>query len=150
MPRRTGDRVPAIWPGMTLTAMLLLAAAPFATAADRIANAEAARWYHEGSPALFVDLRTAGERAQGGRLARALWIPLRADGGIRGPDAARLADEILRAAEGDRLRTVVLVCELGVKAAAAADALLARGFRTVLSVDGGLWAGEPWLAFELE
>ena len=92
------------------TMMLLLAAAPFATAADRIANAEAA------SSALTPRVSPTRSCVQPRAIDSGPWS----------------------------------VCELGVKAAAAADALLARGFRTVLSVDGGLWAGEPWLAFELE
>jgi rhodanese-related sulfurtransferase len=129
---------------------LCLLAAPIPTGAEgsvvRLANAEAARWYHDGAPALFVDLRTAGERAQGGRLARALWVPLLANG----RDTARLVDAVLRAVDGDRTRTIVLVCQEGVKAAAAAEALRAGGFAAALVVEGGLWAGEPWLAFELE
>jgi rhodanese-related sulfurtransferase len=132
--------------------MLLAAPSPFA--ADRfagsIANRDAARWYEEGSPALFVDLRTAGERAQAGRLARALWVPLRAARDVSARDAARLGDEVLRAVAGDRTRTVVLVCAEGVKALTAAEALRASGFQSVLVVEGGLWAGEPWLAFDLE
>lgn len=69
---------------------------------------------------------------------------------LPGQDAALLADEVLRAVDGDRTWIVVVVCELGVKAVAAADALRAHGFGTVLAVEGGLWAGDPWLAFELE
>ena len=99
---------------------------------------------------LFVDLRTAGERAQDGRLARALWVPLRASRDVSARDAARLVEEVLRAAAGDRTRTVILVCAEGVKALAAAAALRAGGFQSVLVVEGGLWAGEPWLAFDLE
>lgn len=137
------------WLGAAVAGLLLLAA-PISTGADapiaRLANAEAARWYHDGSPALFVDLRTAGERAQGGRLARALWVPL----GGNGRDNARLVDAVVRAVHGDRVRMVVLVCQAGVKAAAAAEALRAHGFAAALVVEGGLWAGEPWLAFELE
>jgi len=139
--------------GATLAAMLLVAA-PSPVAADRFAgsivNRDAARWYEAGSPALFVDLRTAGERAQDGRLARALWVPLRAARDVSARDAARLAHEVLRAAAGDKTRTLVLVCAEGVKALAAAEALRANGFRSVLVVEGGLWAGEPWLAFDLE
>jgi rhodanese-related sulfurtransferase len=139
---------------MLLAAMLVLLAAPSRVAADRfagsISNRDAAQWYTNGAPALFVDLRTAGERAQGGRLARALWVPLRAARDVSAPDAALLGDEVLRAVAGDRARTVVLVCAEGVKARAAAEALRAGGFRSVLVVEGGLWAGEPWLAFDLE
>ena len=58
--------------------------------------------------------------------------------------------EVLRAAAGDKTRTLVLVCAAGVKALAAAEALRANGFRSVHVVEGGLWAGEPWLAFDLE
>jgi rhodanese-related sulfurtransferase len=43
-----------------------------------------------------------------------------------------------------------MVCAKGVTAAEGAAALRARGFRKVLVVEGGLWAGGPWLAFELE
>jgi rhodanese-related sulfurtransferase len=133
---------------------MLVLAAPSVVAADRlagsIANRDAARWYENGSPALFVDLRTAGERAQAGRLARAIWVPLRAARDVSSQDAARLADEVLRAVASDRSRTVVLVCAKGVKALAAAEALRASGFQSVLVVEGGLWAGEPWLAFDLE
>jgi len=134
--------------------MLLLLAAPSPVAADRFAgsipNRDAARWYESGAPVFFVDLRTAGERAQGGRLARALWVPLRAARDVSERDAARLADEVLRAVAGDRSRTLVLVCAEGVKALVAAEALRANGFQSVLVVQGGLWAGEPWLAFDLE
>jgi rhodanese-related sulfurtransferase len=134
--------------------MVLLLAAPSPVAADRfagrIANRDAAGWYEGGAPALFVDLRTAGERAQGGRLARALWVPLRAARDVSERDAARLADEVLRAVAGDRTRTLVLVCAEGVKALAAAEWLRNNGFQSVLVVEGGLWAGEPWLAFDLE
>jgi rhodanese-related sulfurtransferase len=137
-----------------MLAALVLCAVPSLLAADSvggsIANREAARWYESGAPALFVDLRTAGERAHGGRLARALWVPLRAARDVSAPDAALLGDEVLRAVAGDRARTVVLVCAEGVKARAAAEALRAGGFRSVLVVEGGLWAGEPWLAFDLE
>jgi rhodanese-related sulfurtransferase len=140
--------------GVLLAAMLCLFAAPSHVAADRfagsIANRDAARWYEQGAPALFVDLRTAGERAQGGRLARALWVPLRAARDVSARDAVRLGDEVLRAVAGDRTRTIVLVCAEGVKALAAAEALRTNGFRSVLVVEGGLWAGEPWLAFDLE
>src|SRR5512134_3573667 len=122
--------------------MLCLFAAPSHVAADRfagsIANRDAARWYEQGAPALFVDLRTAGERAQGGRLARALWVPLHAARDVSARDAVRVGD--------DRSRTIVLVCAEGVKALAAAAALRTNGFRSVLVVEGGLWAGEPWLA----
>jgi rhodanese-related sulfurtransferase len=139
---------------VALAATVLLLAAPSPVAADRfagsIANRNAARWYETGSPALFVDLRTAGERAHGGRLARALWVPLRAARDVSERDAARLADEVLRAVAGDRTRTLVLVCAEGVKALAAAAALRTSGFQSVLVVEGGLWAGEPWLAFDLE
>jgi rhodanese-related sulfurtransferase len=135
--------------GVVVAAALCLLA-PLPTGADgpgmRVANEEAARWYRDGAPALFVDLRTPAERGQGGRLARALWVPV----GANGRETARLAEAVLRAVEGDRARTLVLVCQEGVKAATAAEALRARGFSTVLVVDGGLWAGEPWLAFELE
>jgi rhodanese-related sulfurtransferase len=140
--------------GVLLAAMLFLVAAPSHVTADRpagsIANRDAARWYEQGVPALFVDLRTAGERAQGGRLARALWVPLRAARDVSARDAARLGDEVLRAVAGDRTRTIVLVCAEGVKAFAAAAALRTNGFESVLVVQGGLWAGEPWLAFDLE
>ena len=133
--------------------MVLLLAAPSPVAADRLAgsipNRDAARWYESGAPVLFVDLRAAGERA-GGRLARALWVPLRAARDVSERDAARLADEVLRAVAGDRTRTLALVCAEGVKALAAAEALRANGFQSVLVVEGGLWAGEPWLAFDLE
>jgi rhodanese-related sulfurtransferase len=133
---------------------MLCLAAPFLVTADRlaghIANRDAAEWYERGSPALFVDLRTPGERAQHGRLARALWVPLGAARDVTGPDAARLADEVLRAVAGDRTRTLVLVCAEGVRSIAAAEALRTHGFQSVLVVEGGLWAGEPWLAFDLE
>jgi rhodanese-related sulfurtransferase len=136
--------------GAAVAGLLFLLAAPIPTGADasavRLANAQAARWYQDGSPALFVDLRTPGERAQGGRPARALWVPL----GGNGRDNARLVDAVLRAVDGDRARAIVLVCREGVKAAAAAEALQAHGFAAAVVVDGGLWAGEPWLAFELE
>ena len=61
-----------------------------------------------------------------------------------------LADRVLRAVDGDPRRTIVMVCAKGVTAANGAAALRVRGFRRVLVVEGGLWAGEPWLAFELE
>jgi rhodanese-related sulfurtransferase len=134
--------------------MVLLIAAPSPVAADRIAgsiaNRDAARWYETNAWALFVDLRTAGERAQGGRLTKALWVPLGAARDVSARDAARLADEVRRAVAGDRSRTLVVVCAEGVKALAAAESLRAHGFRSVLVVEGGLWAGEPWLAFDLE
>jgi rhodanese-related sulfurtransferase len=79
-----------------------------------------------------------------------LWVPIHAAGGFSAQDATLLTDAVLRAVDGDRSRTIVVVCEQGVKAAAGAAALRVRGFRTVLAVEGGLWAGEPWLAFELE
>ena len=133
---------------------MLVLAVPSLVAADRlagrIANLDAARWYEKGSPALFVDLRTPGERAQSGRLARALWVPLRAARDVSERDAVQLADEVLRAVAGDQTRTLVLVCAEGVKALAAAEALRTKGFRSVLVVEGGLWAGEPGLAFDLE
>lgn len=135
--------------GATFAALLLVAASSTG-AADRIANRDAARWYEEGAPVLFVDLRTAGERAQGGRLARALWVPLRAAHDLPAGDTTRFGEEVLRAVAGDRTRTVVLVCAEGVKALVAAEALRRSGFRSVLVVEGGLWAGEPWLAFDLE
>jgi rhodanese-related sulfurtransferase len=142
--------VPAARLGATLATILLLVAAPSTGTADRIANRDAARWYETGAPVVFVDLRSAGERAQGGRLARALWAPLGAARDVSARDAARLGEEVLRAVAGDRTRTVVLVCAEGVKAFAAAAALRASGFQSVLVVEGGLWAGEPWLAFDLE
>lgn len=148
-----GDAVFAARLAATLAAMLCLAALS-PVAADRlaghIANRDAAEWYEQGSPALFVDLRTSRERAQHGRLARALWVPLDAARDVTKPEAARLADEVLRAAAGDRTRTHVLVCAEGVKALAAAEALRTSGFQSVFVVEGGLWAGEPWLAFDLE
>ena len=148
-----GEAVPALRLGAMLAALLLLAG-PSVPAAERIAgsiaNRDAARWYESGAPALFVDLRSAGERSQGGRLARALWVPLRAARDVSAQDAARLGDAVLRAVAGDRTRTIVLFCAEGVKAIPAAEALRASGFQSVLVVEGGLWAGEPWLAFDLE
>jgi rhodanese-related sulfurtransferase len=137
-----------------LLAALALAAVPALPAADpasgSIPNRDAARWYEQGAPVLFVDLRTHGERAQSGRLARALWVPLQAMRDVPAGDVARLGAEVRRAAGGDQGRTIVLVCQEGVKARAAAGVLRASGFRSVLVVEGGLWAGEPWLAFDLE
>jgi rhodanese-related sulfurtransferase len=139
---------------MLLAAMLVVLAAPSHVAADpfagSISNRDAAHWYTNGAQALFVDLRTAGERAQGGQLARALWVPLRAARDVSARDGARLGEEVLRAVAGDRTHTVVLVCAQGIKAIAAAAALRAAGFQAVFVVEGGLWAGEPWLAFDLE
>jgi rhodanese-related sulfurtransferase len=77
-------------------------------------------------------------------------VPLHAARDVSARDAVRLGDEVLRAVAGDRSRTIVLVCAEGVKALAAAEALRTNGFRSVLVVEGGLWAGEPWLAFDLE
>lgn len=140
--------MPAVRLGATLAALLLVAAPSIGTA-DPIANRDR-RLYEEGAPALFVDVRTAGERTQRGRLARALWVSLGAQRDVSPPDAARLAEEVLRAVHGDRNRSIALVCEQSVKAASAAAALRALGFRQVRVVAGGLWAGEPWLAFHFE
>ena len=103
------------------------------------------------SPALyFVDLRTAANARRAGASPGRCWVPLRAARDVSERDAARLADEVLRAVAGDRTRTLILVCAEGVKALAAAAALRTSGFQSVLVVEGGLWAGEPWLAFDLE
>jgi hypothetical protein len=90
---------------------MLVLAAPSVVAADRlagsIANRDAARWYENGSPALFVDLRTAGERAQAASPGR-LGAPA-----PRALAGRRVAGEV--AAVADPGRTVVL-CAEGVSA----------------------------------
>jgi hypothetical protein len=49
---------------------------------------------------------------------------------------------------GGRLGALLAALALAaVPALPAADP--AGGFRSVLVVEGGLWAGEPWLAFDL-
>lgn len=85
-----------------------------------------------GEPIVVVDIRSAREAGQTGRVPGSLLAPM--------GELTRHVPELRRRSPDDGRGTVVVVCRSGARAAAVVPVLRAAGFRDVAVLRGGILA----------